>query len=73
MCQAEYIGDVLWGHKSRDKSTTIKKNRKRRTRKMREDHTPFKESVQEKRLNLQQRTFTILKAPRIPFTPNTPH
>ena len=44
-CQAEYIGDVLWGHKSRNKRTTVKKNRKGRTRKMRKNHTPFKESV----------------------------
>ena len=31
--QPEYIGDVLWGQKSRTKITLIKKNRKGRTRK----------------------------------------
>ena len=40
------------GHKSRNKRTTVKKNRKGRTRKMRKNHTPFKERVREKRLNL---------------------
>ena len=44
-CQTKYIGDVLWGHKSGNKRTTVKKKRKGRTRKMRKDNTPFKESV----------------------------
>ena len=36
--------------------------RKWKTRKMRKNHTPLQESMYEKRLNLQQRTFTTLKA-----------
>lgn len=37
--QPEYIGDVLWGQKSRTKITIIKKNRKERTRK-KKTHLP---------------------------------
>ena len=40
---------------------------------MRKNHTPFKESAQEKRLNLWQKTFTTLKTSSIPFTPNAPN
>ena len=38
--QPEYIGDVLWGQKSRIKITIIKKNRKERTRKKKKTHLP---------------------------------
>ena len=56
-CQAEHFGDVLWGHKSGNKSTMVKKNRKGRTRKIRKNHTPFKESVQEKRQSLAKNVY----------------
>ena len=38
--QPEYIGDVLWGQKSRTKITMIKKNRKGRTREKKKTHLP---------------------------------
>ena len=38
--QHEYIGDVLWGQKSRTKITMIKKIRKGRTRKKKKTHLP---------------------------------
>ena len=58
------------GTNQKTKVQRSRKIEKERTRKMRKDHTPFKESVQEKRLNLWQRTFTTLKTSCIPFTPN---
>ena len=44
--QTEYIEDVLWGHKSENKRTTVKKQRKGGTRKMRKNYLIMSQSCE---------------------------